>query len=120
MRIRRRTAPSSPLEPAGAAIAAIRRAEEAAAARLAEQEADRLDADTARSQAAELLAEAADRAAELAAVRRQEVRAAADAEIEREHAAGIAEVERIRRTARDRHDRAVELAVALVLSGKAS
>jgi hypothetical protein len=116
----RRTAPSSPLEPAGSAMAAIRRAEEAAAARLAAEKADRADVDAARRQAAGLLAEASRRAAELAAQRRQAVRAAADADIEREHAAGVAEISRIQHAAQDRHDLAVELAITLVLTGEAA
>jgi hypothetical protein len=117
---RRRAAGAGPLEQAEAAMAAIRRAEEAAAARLAAEKADRADVDAARRRAAELLAKASRRAAELAAQRRQAVRAACDAEIEREHTAGAAEVTRIRRAAQDRHELGVELAVTLVLTGEAA
>lgn len=101
-------------------MAAIRRAEEAAAVRLAAEKADRADVEAACRRAAGLLAEASRRAAELADQRRQAVRVAVDEQIEREQAAGAAEISRIRRAAQDHHALAVELAVTLVLTGEAA
>lgn len=120
MRIGRRTAPSSPLEPAGPTMEAIGRAEQAAAARLAAAEADRADIEAARRRAAELLAAASQRAGQLADQRRDAVRAELDAEVQREQAAGAAQIEHTRRAARSRHDRAVQLAVTFVLTGEAA
>lgn len=111
--------PSAPLESAGDALAAIRRAEEAAAARLAAEEAEQAERAAAQRRAAALLAEAAARAAELAQQRRQAVRAAVNAEVEREHAAAAAEAGRLERAVQDRHDLAVQRAVAFVLTGEA-
>lgn len=101
-------------------MAAIRRAEEAAAARLAAQQADQAGIDAARHQAAELLAAASRRAQQLAGQRREAVRADFDAKIQREQAAGAAEIARITQAARDSHDLAVQLAVTFVLTGEAS
>lgn len=120
MRLRRQTARPSPLEPVEPTMAAIRRAEEAAAARLAAQQADRADIDAARGQAAQLLAAASRRAQQVAGQRREAVRAEFDAEIQREQAAGAAEIARVTQAARDGHDLAVQLAVTFVLTGEAS
>ena len=119
MRLRRQTAPPSPLEQAEPTMAAIRRAEEAAARRIAAQQADRADIDAARGQAAELLAAASGRAQQLAGQRREAVRAGFGAEIQREQAAGAAETARITQAARDSHDLAVQIAVTFVLTGEA-
>lgn len=75
MRLHRQTAPPSPLEQAEPTMAAIRRAEEAAAARLAAHQADQAEIGTARRQAEELLAAASRRARQLAERRREAVRA---------------------------------------------
>jgi hypothetical protein len=115
---RRRAKRAVPLEPAESAVAAIRRAEEAAAARLAAETAERAEVDAARRQAAELLAAASRRAAELAGQRRQLVRAAVDADVEHEHADGAAKLDQLRCAILARHTVAVELAVALVLTGE--
>ena len=120
MRLSRRTAPPSPLEQAEPTMAAIRRAEAAAAKRRAAQEADQADTDAARGQAAELLKEAARRAEQLAGQRREAVRVQFDAQIRREQAAGAAEVMRVIRAAQDSHDLAVQLAVTFVLTGEAA
>lgn len=101
-------------------MAAIRRAEEAAAARLAAETADRADVDAARRQADEILATASRRAAERAAERRHAVRTALDEQADRERAAGAAQAGRLRHDAQDRHGLAVRLAVALVLTGEAT
>jgi len=105
-----------PLEAATDAMAAIRRAEEAAAARVAAEETSQAAQEAARHRAAALLAEASARAAELAGRRRKEVRAAVTAEVERKDATAAAEIGRIQRAARDRHDLAVRLALAFVLT----
>ncbi len=115
---RRRSRPEMPLEPAETMLAAIRRAEEAAAARVAAEKADGTARDNARSQAAELLAAAAARAVELAEQSRRRVRAAADADAERELAAGIARADQLLRSAREHHDQAVQDALVLVLAGE--
>jgi hypothetical protein len=120
MRLRRQTAPASPLEQMEPTMAAIRQAEEVTAARLAAEKADQADIDAARRQAAELLAAASRRAQQLAGQRREAVRAEFDAEIQREQAAGDAKIARIMQAARDSHDLAVELAVTLVLTGEAA
>jgi hypothetical protein len=120
MRLRRQTAPPSPLEQAEPTMAAIRQAEEAAAARLAAQQADQADIDAARGQAAQLLAAASRRAQQVAGQRREAVRAEFDAEIQREQAAGAAKIARVTQAARDGHDLAVQLAVTFVLTGEAS
>ena len=120
MRLRRQTAPPSPLDQAGPTMAAIRQAEEAAAARLAAQQADQADIDAARRQAAELLAAASRRAQQLAGQRREAVRAEFDAAIQREQTAGSAKIARITQAERDSHDLAVQLAVTLVLTGEVS
>lgn len=119
MRMRRRTAPPSRLEQAEPMMAAIRRAEEAAARRLAAQEADEADIDAARDQAAGLLAAAGRRAEQLAEQRRAAVRADFDARIQREQAAGAATIARIMESARRNHELAVRLAVTFVLTGEA-
>jgi len=111
--------PPAPLEPAGDVTAAIRRAEEAVAARLAAEKADQAERAAAQRRAATLLAQASERAAELAQQRRQAVRAAVDAEVEREHAAAAGETRRLQRAAQDCRDLAVERAVAFVLTGEA-
>lgn len=120
MRLRRQTAPPSPLDQAEPTMAAIRQAEEAAAARLAAQQADQADIDAARRQAAELLAAASRRAQQFAAQRRDAVRAEFDAAIQREQAAGGAKIARITQAARDSHDLAVQLTVTFVLTGEAA
>jgi hypothetical protein len=120
MRLRRQTPPQSTLEQAEPTIAAIRRAEEVAAERLAAQQADQADLDAARGQAAELLEEAAQRAEHLAGQRREAVRAQFDAQIRSEQAAGAAKIRRILRAGQDSHDRAVRLAVTFVLTGEAA
>ena len=117
---RRRPQTAAPLEPAEPTLAAIRRAEEAAAARLAAETADRTDVDAAHRQADEILAAAARRATERAAARRQAVRAALDEQAGRERAAGAARAGRLRHDALDRREEAVRLAVALVLTGEAA
>jgi len=115
---RRRVRPQVPLEPAETTLAAIRRAEEAAAIRVAAEKANRAELDNARSQAAELLAAAMARAVELAEQSRQRVRATADAGAERELAAGAARAGQLLRSAREHHDQAVQAALALVLAGE--
>lgn len=120
MRLRSRTAPPSPLEQAEPTMAAIRRAEEAAAVRLAAQRADQAEIEASRGRAAELLAAASRRAQQLAEQRRDAVRAEFDAEIQRDRAAGAAEIARITRAVRDSHDLAVQLAVTFVLTGEAT
>ena len=123
MRIRSRPRPPAADDerepvPADEAMAGIRRAEEAAAARLAAEEADQAAREDAQHRAAALLDVAGARAAELARQRRQEVRAESDAEAERERAAAAAAARRLRGVAQERHDLAVELAVAYVLTGE--
>jgi hypothetical protein len=120
MRLRRQTAPPSPLEQAEPTMAAIRQAEEATAARLTAEKADQADIDAARRQAGELLTAASRRAQQLVARRREAVRAEFDAEIQRERVAGAAKIARITQAARDSHDLAVELAVTFVLTGEAA
>ena len=120
MRLRRRTAPPGPLEQAEPTMAAIRRAEEAAAARLAAHQADQAEIGTARRQAEELLAAASRRARQLAERRREAVRAEFDAEIRREHEDAEAAIARINQAARDGHDPAVRLAITFVLIGEAA
>ena len=115
---RRRARTEVPLEPAETMLAAIRRAEEAAAARVAAEKANRAELDNARSQAAGLLAAATARAVELAEQSRQRVRATADANAEQELAAGTARAGQLLRSARERHDQAVQAALALVLAGE--
>jgi hypothetical protein len=117
-RTRRRGRPEVPLEPAETMLAAIRRAEEAAAALVAEATADGTVRDSARSQAAEILAASAARAAELAEQSRRRARAGADADAERELAAGIARAGQLLRSAQERHDEAVQDALAVVLTGE--
>jgi hypothetical protein len=123
MRIRKRAvldgARPAALEPAADAVAAIRRAEQSAAERLAAEQAEQGERMEARRRADALLEQASARAAELAEQHRKIVRAAAAAEAERELEAAAAEITRLQRAARDRHDLAVELAVRLVLSGEA-
>jgi hypothetical protein len=119
MRLRRQTAPPSPLERAEPTMAAIRQAEEATAARLAAQQADQADIDAARDQAAGLLAVAARRAEQLAGQRREAVRAEFDAHIQREQTASAVKIARVIGAARDSHDLAVQLAVTFVLIGEA-
>ena len=115
----RQTQAAMPLEPAADAMAAIRRAEEAAAARLAAEEAEQAEQAAARRRAAELLEQASAQAAELAGHRRQAVRATMAAEVEREHAKAAVETDHLQQAVRDRHDLAVRLAVAFVLTGEA-
>ena len=74
----------------------------------------------AAASAGELLAAASRRAQQLAGQRREAVRAEFDAEIQREQAAGAAEIARITQAARNGHDLAVQLAVTFVLTGEAS
>jgi hypothetical protein len=109
----------APLEPVGPATAAIRQAEEAAAALLAVQQADRTDIDAARSRAAELLTAADRQARQRAAARREVVCAEFNVAVQREQATADAQVARIRRTARDSHDLAVEAGIMFVLTGRA-
>jgi hypothetical protein len=122
MRIRRlggRADPPTPLEPAADAIAAIRRAEEAAAARLAAEESEQAERAAAERRAAALLEQAAARAAERAEQRRQTVGATVKAEAQRELTAAAAEIARLQQAARDRHEVIVQHAVQLVLTGEA-
>lgn len=118
MRLRRHTAPTPQMEPAEPTMAAIRRAEEAAAGRLAAQQADEASIGAARDQAAGLLATADQRAEQLAGQRREAVRAEYDARIQREQATAAAELAQVARAAQDSHDLAVRLAVAFVLTGE--
>jgi len=122
MRIRgRHRAPAQhPLEPAAAAMAAIRSAEQAAAARLAAEAADQTGRDNAEKHAAALLADAAARAAQRAERRRLDVRAGVDRAVEAVDTAAAAEVSRLERAAADLHDVAVQQAVRFVLTGEAS
>ena len=118
MRLRRHTAPPPPMAQAEPTMAAIRRAEEAAAGRLAAQQADEAGIDAARDQAAGLLAAADRRAGQLAGQRREAVRAEYDARVQREQAAADAEFAEVARAAQDSRDLAVRLAVAFVLTGE--
>jgi vacuolar-type H+-ATPase subunit H len=106
------------LEPAGEMLAAIRRAEAAAAARVSAEQANEAELDDARGQAAALLTAAAARAAELAEQSRRRVRASVDADAQRELAAGAARAGQLLRSARQHHDQAVQAALALVLTGE--
>lgn len=120
MRLSRHTAPPDQLEQAEPTMEAIRRAEEAAARRLAAEQADEADIEAARAQAAELLAAAKRRAEQLAELRRDAVRAEFDARIQHERTAGDANIARTIEAAHDGHDLAVQLAVTFVLTGGAA
>jgi len=115
---RGRGAPVTPLEPADAALSAIRLAEAAAAERLAAEAANRTEVQAARREADELLRDAAERAHELAEQRRRVIRAEADDRIAHEQANADAELDRVRATAREHADIAVLHAVTLVLTGE--
>jgi F0F1-type ATP synthase membrane subunit b/b' len=120
MRLRRRTAPLNPLEQAEPAMAAIRRAEEAAAVLLAAHQADQAEISTARRQAEELLTAASLRARQLAERRREAIRAEFDAQMRREHEDAEAAIAQLNQAARDGHDPAVRQAVTFVLTGEAA
>lgn len=115
---RRRAEPAVRLEPAEPLVAAIRRAEEAAAARVAAEKASSAQLDEGRRQAAGVIAAATAQAAELATARRRRVRAAADADLQREHTAADARAGQLLQAARDNRDRAVQAVIEFVITGE--
>jgi hypothetical protein len=117
---RGRKASVTPLEPAEAALSAVRRAEQAAEARLAAETANRAEILTAHRQAEELVRNAQRRAEALAEQRRQTIRAEFDALTAQEQAAGSDELDRVLKSAHEHEDAAVRRAVTFVLTGEAS
>jgi hypothetical protein len=115
---RRRAEPAVPLEPAEPLVAAIRRAEEAAATRVAAEKASSAQVDEGRRQAAGVIAAATAQAAELATARRRRVRAAADADLKREHSAADARAGQLLQVAPDNRDRAVQAIIGFVITGE--
>jgi hypothetical protein len=115
---RRRAEPAVPLEAAEPLVAAIRRAEQAAAARVAAETASSAQLDEGRRQAAGVIAAATAHAAALAAARRRRIRAAADADLKREHAAADARAGQLLQVARDNRDRAVQAIIGFVITGE--
>jgi len=114
----RRAKPAVPLESAEPVVAAIRRAEVAAAARVAAETANNTQLDEASRRAADVIATGTAQAAELAAERRRRVRAEADAGLRREHAADTARTGQLLQVARDNRDRAVQAMIGFVITGK--
>jgi hypothetical protein len=115
---RRWAKPAVPLEPAEPLVAAIRRAEVAAAARVAAETANNAQLDEASRQAADVIATGTAQAAALAAERRRRLRAEADAGLRREHAAAAARTGELLQVARDNRDRAVQAIIGFVITGE--